>query len=173
MQELEGVNGVLQKIATRAPRISLGLLDARVGVRKYLGMGCQGQPSKWSEVQGVVHAAVEEACEHIQDVDSILAPMLRWSRPVAASPMVLPPPVAALWLKEHYGLPAVAWASHNAKRIKDLCDVAGDGRKLVPVVTIGDASWVRCMSYAQTSHFLECRVVGEGGGRMCELVIKC
>ena len=65
MQELEGVNGILQKIATRAPRISLGLLDARVAVRKYLGMGCAGQPSKWSAVQDVVHAAVEEACEHI------------------------------------------------------------------------------------------------------------
>jgi hypothetical protein len=85
--------------------------------------------------------------------------------------MALPAPVAALWLKEQYGLPAVAWANHNAKRIKDLCDVEGDGQKLVPVVTLGASSWVRCMSYAQTSHFLECRVVDGDGGRVCELVV--
>ena len=38
MQEVEGINSIVQKVASRAPRISLALLDARVAARKYLGI---------------------------------------------------------------------------------------------------------------------------------------
>lgn len=37
VQEIEGINNIIQVIASRAPRISLPLLDARVAIRKMLG----------------------------------------------------------------------------------------------------------------------------------------
>ena len=63
VQDIEGMNNILQMVARKAPAISLPLLDARVANRKRLGLGRKADQGKlWSAIapfaEGVVDIAV-------------------------------------------------------------------------------------------------------------------
>ena len=47
-QEIEGVNSIIRLISERCRNVGLDLLDARVRVKKALGLGSVDQPRKWS-----------------------------------------------------------------------------------------------------------------------------
>ena len=49
-QEIESVNSVLQAIVKRCPHISLAVLDARVAIRKQLGLGSREDQKKQSHM---------------------------------------------------------------------------------------------------------------------------
>ena len=51
VQDIEGINNIIQSVARRAPRISLPLLDARVAIRKYIGLGSRDtKDTKWEDI---------------------------------------------------------------------------------------------------------------------------
>ena len=85
VQEIEGIHNIIQSICRRAPSISLPLLDARVGLRKALGLGNRAAKNiKWSQVMPVFDQLVEDGIAHFDGVPDVLANLSRWSRPIAA-----------------------------------------------------------------------------------------
>ncbi|CAK0893467.1 unnamed protein product, partial [Prorocentrum cordatum] len=81
-QEIEGINNVIQVRCDRAPRIGMGLLDARVGLRKELGLGSrQSRHMKWSEIAPHVEAMVRDSMAHASGVNGVLATPDRWTPP--------------------------------------------------------------------------------------------
>jgi hypothetical protein len=177
MQEVEGINGVLQRVATRAPHISLCLLDARVAVRKTMGMGYASQPKKWSDVQEHVLATVGDACEHADQTDDVLGDATRWSRTEAAATMPLPAQ-ARLDVSEAalHSQQALGWGQHNSRVFMLAWSAAlADKPDLgVSVLTRPGTSvaWVCCMRYARSGHLLKCTIAqgAEPGFNRVEIV---
>ena len=91
-QEIESTNNILQSVVSRAPRISLPLLDARAAIRKFLGIKYKGgrRASKWSDVGSIVNSAIEDACAHHTQSNIVLSVKDRWSRPKPAPAIPLP-----------------------------------------------------------------------------------
>ena len=150
-----------KKNATKATKISLALLDARVCNRKAFCKDYIGQSFKWSDVSEHVAALVEDACQHVHALNSALSIPHRWSRPALAAPMVLPPlqDASVVELKRMYNLSAIAWAHHNAKKIKGACASidAGSGERAL-VIELGGTSWVHCMSFRHAMHLIGCEI---------------
>ena len=170
MQEIESINSVLQKVAARAPNISLALLDARVAVRTALGMGFAAQSKKWSQVEKHVLRAVSDACEHTDQINTVLSDPTRWSRPEGAAPMHLPAQArlddseAALHSKQ-----ALWRGQHNSRafmRSWNTASASADKPNLGVMALIREGSpeaWICCMKYARSGHLLKCTVLGGDG----------
>ena len=74
VQEIEGVNNLLQSVARKCPNISLALLDARVALRKLLGLGSRDTARlKWSLVAPTIDDIMLKATHHVKAADVILA----------------------------------------------------------------------------------------------------
>eukprot|EP00959_Pyramimonas_sp_CCMP1952_P342793 7181455-Pyramimonas_sp.AAC.1 len=59
---IEGLNNLILAACSRAPRISLPLLDARVAIRKEVGLGSREESNKrWSAVQAKAERIIEDA----------------------------------------------------------------------------------------------------------------
>ena len=88
VQEIEGINSLVKLQCKKAPRISLAVLDARIHLTKYLGLGRRGAPTRWQAVSPKIDDAIKTACAFIEDIDAVMALPDRWS-----SPKPLPTPL--------------------------------------------------------------------------------
>ena len=145
VQEIEGINNIIQGFARRAPRISLPLLDARVGVRKYIGLGSRAaRNTAWNKLLPVVHATVEECTAHYEGVSDVLANPQRWCLPQAAQPVSQP----LRWISAElrpFTSAELAWAAHNNRALlatqKSMLELA-DGMPLIRVAATD--GWLCC-----------------------------
>ncbi|CAK0883579.1 unnamed protein product, partial [Prorocentrum cordatum] len=144
-QEIEGINNMLQVVCQRAPRISLALLDARIGLRKEYGLGSRATATlKWSQIKDCVHATIDDSIQFTSEIRSVLTLPQRWAvPPLAYDPVAIPnertidaivPKAAKEWAAS-YNM-AWYWQSCNLTRGKDVTssiiafageDAAGDG----------------------------------------------
>jgi len=102
VQELEGVNNMVEMACSIAPGISQALLDARVANRKDVGMGSRAtRVTKWSAISSYVESIVEETQNHVVGaVDEIMREPLRWGgvapmRPIDMRSVVEIEPISA------------------------------------------------------------------------------
>ena len=106
-QEIEGINNVLQHVLTQAPNCSLPLVDARVAIRKALGMGSRTErDAKWSEKRSRASIVLNVATDHREHMHEVLADPDRFE---SAKPLTDGPPVP---LESIYGKPdalAMEW----------------------------------------------------------------
>ncbi len=101
----------LIKLATRtAPSISQSLLDARVGNRKYLGVGtAETQQMPWSGVEKRFEAVLADAVDHLDQAPAVMAIPHRFTPPLPALRM-LPPPLPLVPI-DNISDRALEWAS--------------------------------------------------------------
>ena len=74
VQEIEGINNMIQMVCTRSPHIKLPLVDARVANRKSVVSSIYGKrisDVKWSVMQPVVDCILDDACDHIHAVNDV------------------------------------------------------------------------------------------------------
>ena len=83
-QEIEGVNNLIQLVCQRAPWVSLGLLDARVALRKELGLGQRSaKESKWSQTQPKANEMMRKALASFDSAGSIVRVVDRFKAPLS------------------------------------------------------------------------------------------
>ena len=77
-QEVEGIMNLILNATSRSPSLNLDLLDARIGVRKSLGMGSRDcTVTKWSDIEDRANRAVDDVAPFFRAADGIMAPS-RW-----------------------------------------------------------------------------------------------
>jgi hypothetical protein len=107
-QEVESMNKMVS-VATHAnPKISLEQLDARVGLRKALRLGCRASiNAKFSDVSAHADAAIRNAMNASHGMKMVMEREDRFALPEVCSRRIqLPPPLVPLGLD----LPALTWA---------------------------------------------------------------
>jgi hypothetical protein len=169
VQEIEGINNIIQAMTRQAPRISLALLDARVGTRKYIGLGSRDTKSaRWKDLAPIIYDVVDDAVAHYDAIDNVLSGESRWSHPVAALPGVQPAPAMLLdhdW-SHAFERPTLAWAAHNGKRILDQCKTMRETYPIYanPVLCIGGEFWVCAMHFKFMLFLRRGRAIRDGAG---------
>ena len=63
VQEIEGINSIIKSICTLCPRVSLAVLDARIGTLKQLGLGRKDVEYKWAGIKERYSEVYDEALE--------------------------------------------------------------------------------------------------------------
>ena len=65
VQEIEGINNMVQMWWKIAPRMSDPLMDARVGNRKDFGLGSKAtRVNRWSSVEPLVEQILDDAVQY-------------------------------------------------------------------------------------------------------------
>eukprot|EP00959_Pyramimonas_sp_CCMP1952_P471208 9498038-Pyramimonas_sp.AAC.1 len=92
-QDIESINSLIKAETRRSPHCSLALLDARIGIRRYLGMGIAvfNAKKKWSDCKDAVNAALDEGVSHCHLADGVYG-MVRFSTPPADMTLTIPTP---------------------------------------------------------------------------------
>lgn len=86
-QEVEGVNSIIRLLSERCRSIGLLLLDARVRIKKALGLGTADQPVKWSHKRPKALALLQD-CMRQLDQDTVKNVLCAQHRFATATPQV-------------------------------------------------------------------------------------
>ena len=83
--EIEGVMSLIKLNVKSAPHITQALIDARVGNKKYMGLGARNtQKIKWSKVEARFEAVLQEAVDNVDGANNILGNEHRFTPPMPA-----------------------------------------------------------------------------------------
>ncbi len=85
VQELEGVNGMISAMCTRARNISLPLLDSCIKLKKGLGLGKLHGPKRWQTFRDAAHRVFSQAANGRNSLVEVEKMSDRWSVPVASA----------------------------------------------------------------------------------------
>ena len=164
VQEVEGINNIIQQVVRAAPRVTLPLLDARVGLRKMLGMGSRkARDKKWSQQAPTVAKLVDTAKTFDDHANYILAIKDRWVVPTKATisltddVVVNPSPLALTMPAAEFG--------HRAelslmKQLREILAIdATYSNSIVQLSGVGDEAWVVSNKYSVTLFLRRCRLV--------------
>ena len=126
-QEVEGVNSIIRLISERCRTVGLDLLDARVRVKKALGLGSAGQPTKWSHRRPKALSMLHTAMQHLSDIKPIVSNRSRWSVPgplrLPANFVAIPGEVGAVLTAESRWAKAQALLFHRLMKKPDVTKV--------------------------------------------------
>ncbi len=171
VQEIEGVNNIIQSVCRRAPGIRLPLLDARVSVRKCVGLGSRATKDlKFSAIADKLATLVDEAVDHADGVDDVLSNLQRWKPALPAKPQMQ---ALALPLSESPGAKfdrsALKNAAHNGRHLLNLwkTHVEADERYRRSIVHIRGRTdaWLICTTYSLTATMKMLRATLDAEGR--------
>ena len=159
VQEIEGINSLIELACRRAPRISLPLVDARVGLRKDLGLGTRDKRHvKYSQMMDSgASDLLDDAIQQIDHASAIMSQEGRFEAPKTwapppttmgdAHPSIHPPlfsPEIGGWAGSY----SMVWY-HRARE-------AGKGSREGSCLLFADAPetvWVCVLTHGYTGHF--------------------
>ena len=99
VQDMEGINNLIQVALGRAPRMLLATVSARVNIRKALSLGHRGASHKWSDIKATVQQVANFVADNFDGANIVLGNSRRWEPPSGAgvklkscqTPLVLDP----------------------------------------------------------------------------------
>ena len=138
VQEIEGINNIIQQCCTRAPRIDLPLLDARVAIRQFIGLGSrESRDMRWKLCAPILEDVVRDYTSNYDAVDDVMADPIRWSPHPIAKPQLLPKEPLPLALRD-LNQQALKWAGQCSINLVGLCKQARETYGGMPVLRVGD-----------------------------------
>jgi hypothetical protein len=82
VQELEGVNSLVRVANTRCPNIGLPLLNARVALKKALGLGHAEASTRWTDIREPSRRLLQTLVNNADNAGDVLNDAGYWTAPV-------------------------------------------------------------------------------------------
>ena len=72
-QDVEGLNSLIKFMGSRAPRISLELLSARISLKKALSMGsAEAQKQSWKNLRPIAEGVADVCAQYVPMANEIV-----------------------------------------------------------------------------------------------------
>jgi hypothetical protein len=107
----EQYNSLVRMMNERCRHVSLGLLSARVNLKKMLGVGTRGASMKWSQIRPRAEILLNQMMQHGDEADTVMGETDRWQPPLPAAPLVNVDALIDLCLPVPT-TPAMVWGTH-------------------------------------------------------------
>lgn len=181
VSELEGVNNMVKCLLSAAPRTSLVLADAEIGLRKDFGLGVRRTKElKWSQIAPRVEEILNQTVPYASAQLEIRSDISRFAEPLPAQrppPVLLdgvelPAEIAAISLQGSFACQEdLVWArgynAHWMKTIKDKLAIPGQDVGGVCIAIKAPAEdnkcWVVTHRYGHIVYLLKHDVLYDGG----------